>query len=256
MNDLNRQVATLPRRLISLVVPVYNEADNIGPFLRDVEAHLAEPYEALLVYDFPEDTTLPAVAALDPPCPAVRLVCNTLGRGVLNALKAGFHASTGDVIVVMMADRSDDPRDVAAMARLVRAGADVVAGSRYCRGGRQEGGPLLKRTLSRLAGESLHLLAGLPVRDATNNFRAYSRRLIEEVPVESQVSFALALELTLKAHWRRWRLAEVPTTWRDRTAGQSRFKLWSWLPHYLRWYLLALGHAWLSLPVPVGERRG
>jgi dolichol-phosphate mannosyltransferase len=230
--------------MISLVVPVYNEADNIQPFLRDVERVVTEPHEVVLVYDFPEDTTLPAVAAMQPPCPDVRLVHNTLGRGVLNALKAGFQASRGDVVIVMMADRSDEPEAVAEMARLVRGGADVVAGSRYVRGGRQEGGPLVKRTLSRLAGVSLHFLAGLPIRDATNNFRAYSRRVIEQIPIEGQASFAVALELTLKAHWRGWRVAEVPTTWRDRTAGQSRFRLWAWMPHYLRWYLRALAHAW------------
>src|SRR5262249_15466712 len=232
--------------LTSLVVPVFNEAENIVPFLRDVSAKVREPHEILLVYDFPEDTTLPAVAALEPPCPNVRLIHNTLGRGVLNALKAGFQASYGDVVVVMMADRSDEPADVAAMTRLVREGIDVVAGSRYCRGGRQEGGPLLKRTLSRLAGVSLHYLAGLPVRDATNNFRAYSRRVIEQFPIEGEASFAVALELTLKAHWRGWRIAEVPTTWRDRTAGQSRFRLFAWLPHYLKWYVLALRHAWFG----------
>src|SRR5437660_11829835 len=130
-----------PRSSISVVVPVYQEADNIQPFLRDLEAEVREPHEVLLVYDFPEDTTLPAVAAMRPPCPNVRLVHNTLGKGVLNALKAGFQASRGDVIVVMMADRSDEPRDVAALTRLVRGGADVAAGSRYMRGGRQEGGP-------------------------------------------------------------------------------------------------------------------
>jgi glycosyltransferase involved in cell wall biosynthesis len=232
--------------MISLVVPVYNEAENIQPFVRDLEAVLTEPHEVLIVYDFPEDTTLPALAAMTPPCPAVRLVHNTLGKGVLNALKAGFQAATGDVIVVMMADRSDEPKDVEPMARLVREGADVVAGSRYTRGGRQEGGPLLKRTLSRMAGVSLHYLAGLPIYDATNNFRAYSRRVIEEIPIEGKASFALALELTLKAHWRGWRVAEVPTTWRDRSAGQSRFRLFAWLPHYLHWYLRALRHAWLK----------
>jgi glycosyltransferase involved in cell wall biosynthesis len=234
--------------MISLVVPVYQEAENIGPFLRDTEAAVREPHEVLVVYDFPEDSTLPAIAALDPPCPSVRLVHNTRGRGVLEAIRAGFQASTGDVVLVMMADRSDDPHAIPAMARLVREGADVVAGSRYVRGGRQEGGPLLKRTLSRLAGMSLHYLAGLPVHDATNNFRAYSRRVIEQVPIESEAGFAVALELTLKAHWRGWRLAEVPTTWRDRTAGQSRFRLWAWMPHYLRWYLRALGRAWLGGP--------
>src|SRR6516164_7226080 len=117
--------------MISLVVPVYNEADNIRLFLRDVESAVDEVHEVLIVYDFPEDNTLPAIAALTPPCPSVRLVHNTLGRGVLNALKTGFQASKGDVVLVMMADRSDDPQTVPAMARLVREGADVVAGSRY-----------------------------------------------------------------------------------------------------------------------------
>ena len=87
-------------------------------------------------------------------------------------------------------------------------------------------GPILKQCI----------LAGLPIKDATNNFRAYSRRVIDEIPIEGEASFAVALELTVKAHWRGWRVAEVPTTWRDRTAGTSRFRLWQWLPHYLRWY--------------------
>src|SRR5207237_10911342 len=126
---------------------------------------------------------------------SVRLVHNRLGKGVLNALKAGFKASRGDVVIVMMADRSDEPRDVQVMAQLVRAGADVVAGSRYTKGGRQVGGPFLKRTLSRLAGVSLHYLAGLPIRDATNNFRAYSRRVLDTIAVEGEGGFALALEL-------------------------------------------------------------
>jgi glycosyltransferase involved in cell wall biosynthesis len=232
--------------MISVVVPVFNEAENIQPFLRDLEAALPEPHETLIVYDFPEDSTLPAIAAMQPPCASVRLVHNTLGKGVLNALKAGFQASTGDVVVVMMADRSDEPRDVPKMAALVRAGADVVAASRYMKGGRQVGGPWLKRTMSRMAGVSLYYLADLPTHDATNNFRAYSRRVVREIPIEGKVSFALAMELTLKAHWRGWKIAEVPTTWRDRAAGQSRFRLFAWLPHYLRWYLLALRRAWLG----------
>ena len=159
----------------------------------------------------------------------------------------------------MMADCSDEPKDVEPMARLIREGADVVAGSRYMRGGSQEGGPWLKRQLSWLAGMSLYYLAGLPVHDATNNFRAYSRRVIDTLPIEGQSSFALALELTLKAHWQGWRVVEVPTTWHDRTAGQSRFRLFAWLPHYLRWYLRALRRAWFgqrpSRSTPGGSTR-
>src|SRR6266851_9726578 len=87
-------------RLISLVVPVYQEAENIQLFLRDVETNVLDPHETLIVYDFPEDNTLPAVAAMQPPNPNVRLIHNTLGKGVLNALKAGFKASQGDVVIV------------------------------------------------------------------------------------------------------------------------------------------------------------
>jgi glycosyltransferase involved in cell wall biosynthesis len=235
---------------LSIVIPVYQEAENAPLLLRDLERELHEPHEILIVYDFPEDSTLPAIAAMKPPCAGVRLVHNQLGRGVVHALQAGLQASRGDVIVVMMADRSDEPHDVPAMAGLIRCGADVVAGSRYIRGGRQDGGPWLKRTLSRLAGLSLHYLAGLPIRDATTNFRAYSRRLIDRFPIESKAGFAVALELTLKAHWQGWRVAEVPTTWHDRTAGRSRFRLWAWLPHYLRWYFRALWRAWTRAAPP------
>ncbi len=244
--DVMSTTTATGKQVISLVIPVFNEAGNIVATLRDIAAQVYDPHEILIVYDFPEDNTLPAIQTMDPPVSGVCLVHNTLGRGVLNALKAGFQASAGDVIIVMMADRSDEPKDVGAMARLIREGADVVAGSRYMPGGRQEGGPWLKRMLSWLAGKSLHYLAGLPIHDATNNFRAYSRRVLTELSIEGQASFAVALELTLKAHWKRWKVTEVPTTWHDRTAGESRFRLFAWLPHYLRWYLRALRYAWFG----------
>jgi hypothetical protein len=135
-----------------------------------------------------------------------------------------------------MGDGSDDAGDIDSMYELARGGADVVAGSRYMRGGRQLGGPWLKRTMSRTAGLSLHWLAGIPVHDATSNFRMYSKRLLQKVTIESTGGFELGIELTVKAHLLGMRVAEVPTTWRDRTAGQSRFQLWQWLPRYMRWY--------------------
>lgn len=234
----------MPSPLVSIVAPVYNEAGNIVRFLQGVEDNVQEPHEILIVYDFPEDNTLPAIASMQPQNPNVRLVHNTLGKGVLNAIKVGFRESQGDVIVFMASDCADTPSDVPAMVRLVREGADVACGSRYMRGGKQVGGPVFKQFLSRMAGLSLHYVAGLPTHDATNNFRAYSRRVID-MPIESRVSFALGLELVLKAHWNGWRIAEVPTAWYDRREGASRFRLWAWLPQYLHWYVRGLRYAWL-----------
>jgi hypothetical protein len=90
--------------------------------------------------------------------------------------------------------------------------------------------------MSRAAGLSLHWLGGVPIHDATSNFRMYSKRLLDQVTIESSGGFELGIELTVKAYLLGLPLAEVPTTWRDRTAGQSRFQLWNWLPRYLHWY--------------------
>ena len=218
-------------------MPVYNEGENVVPTLRGVvERTQTRPLEVLVVYDFDEDTTVPVVKRLQAEIPELRLHHNTIGRGVLNAIKSGFAAARAPYVLVTMGDGSDDARDIDPMYELARGGADVVAGSRYMRGGRQLGGPLLKRTLSRGAGLSLHWLAGIPVHDATSNFRLYSKRLLDQVTIESDGGFELGIELTVKAYLLGMRVAEVPTTWRDRTAGQSRFQLWEWLPRYLRWY--------------------
>jgi glycosyltransferase involved in cell wall biosynthesis len=222
---------------LSVVVPVYNEGENVVPTLRGIVAQSrVRPLEVLVVHDFDEDTTVPVVKRLQAEIPELRLHRNTLGRGVLNAIKSGFAAARAPYVLVTMGDGSDDPGDIDPMYELATGGADVVAGSRYMRGGRQLGGPLVKRTMSRAAGLSLHWLAGIPVHDATSNFRMYSRRLLDRVTIESDGGFELGIELTVKAYLLGMRVAEVPTTWRDRTAGQSRFQLWHWLPRYLRWY--------------------
>lgn len=222
---------------LSVVVPVYNEGENVVPTLRGlVEQTHVRPIEVLVVYDFDEDSTVPVVERLRAETPQIRLHKNTLGRGVLNAIKSGLSGAAAPYVLVTMGDGSDDASDIDSMYELARGGADVVAGSRYMRGGRQVGGPLLKRTLSRAAGLSLHWLGGLPVHDATSNFRLYSRRLLDQVTIESTGGFELGIELTVKAHLLGMRVAEAPTTWRDRTAGTSRFRLWQWLPRYLYWY--------------------
>ncbi len=222
---------------LSVVIPVYNEGENVLPTLRGVVGKTrTRPLEVLVVHDFDEDTTVPVVERLRAEMPELRLHKNTLGRGVLNAIKSGLAAARAPYVLVTMGDGSDDPSDIDAMYDLACGGADVVAGSRYMRGGRQVGGPLLKRSMSRAAGLSLHWVGGLPVHDATSNFRLYSRRLLDQVTIESTGGFELGIELTVKAYLLGLRVAEVPTTWRDRTAGQSRFRLWTWLPRYLYWY--------------------
>jgi hypothetical protein len=106
-------------------------------------------------------------------------------------------------------------------------------------GGRQIGGPPLKTFLSRTAGLTLHWLAGLPTRDVTNSFKMYRTGFIQKLRFESTGGFEIGMEAVVKAYVSGGRIAEVPSTWTDRVAGTSRFRLWRWLPKYLRWYLYA-----------------
>lgn len=240
--------ATAPLRF-SLVVPVFNEGANIGTYLRTARATLgADGYELLVCYDFDGDNTLPAITAVPeaekPAC--VRLVRNDLGKGVRYAIEAGFKAATAPVVIVSMADLSDDLAAIPAMLAKAEAGAAVVSGSRYMRGGRQIGGPWFKGFLSRAAGTTLRWFTGLPTYDATNSFRAYRREFLAATPIESTAGFCLGLELTVKAHFHGHRVEEVPSTWQDRVAGESRFKLMKWLPHYLQWYLWAFRARWFG----------
>jgi dolichol-phosphate mannosyltransferase len=224
---------------LAIVLPVYNEGEAVEPVLRALAAGVKTPHELVVVYDFDADTTVPVVERLRSELPQLRGLRNDLGRGVLNAMKAGIAGTSTPYVLISMADGSDEPHVVDPMVALAKGGADVVAASRYMKGGHQVGGPPLKRLMSRVAGLTLHWLARVPTHDPTNNFKLYSRRFLESVTIESSAGFELALELTVKATLQKRRIAEVPTTWRDRTAGQSNFKLRKWLPHYLHWYRVA-----------------
>ena len=224
---------------LAIVLPVYNEGESVEPVLRALSAGVQTPHELVVVYDFDGDTTVPVVQRLTGEIPNLRALRNDLGRGVLNAMKAGIAGTDAPYVLISMADGSDEPHVVDPMVELAKAGADIVAASRYMKGGRQIGGPPLKRLMSRAAGLTLHWFAGVPTHDPTNNFKLYSRRFLEATTIESSAGFELALELTVKATLQKRGIAEVPTTWRDRTAGQSNFKLRKWLPHYLHWYRVA-----------------
>ncbi len=222
---------------VTFVIPVFNEPDSIEATLRSLAEHVDAEHVVLVVYDFDEDTTVPVVQALQPELPTVRLLRNDIGRGVLNAMKAGIAAASTPYVVITMADGSDDYTSLAPMLTLARDGAEVVAASRYMKGGKQIGGPPLKRLMSRVAGLSLHYLGRVATHDATNNFKLYGRSFLRSTEIESEGGFELALELTVKATLDGRVVAEVPTIWQDREAGESNFKMRAWLPRYLRWYM-------------------
>jgi dolichol-phosphate mannosyltransferase len=237
MHDPSKGTVPLTPRL-SLVCPVYNEGRNIGALLDRLEREVGIPMELIVVYDDDDDDTLPVLRSRELPFP-VRPVKNQFGRGALNAIKTGFSQAMCEATLVVMADLSDDLSVVSRMYELVHQGYDVVCGSRYMAGGRQIGGPFLKGVLSRTAGLTLHWFAGVPTRDVTNSFKMYRTAFLRGLSFESTGGFEIGMEAVVKAYVAGRPIAEVPSTWTDRVAGVSRFRLWKWLPKYLRWYLYA-----------------
>jgi dolichol-phosphate mannosyltransferase len=226
--------------LLSIIVPVYREGEAARAVLAGLASSAPSPHEILVVHDEADDPTVAVVAALQSTYPQIRALHNQLGRGPALALRAGFAAAVGDAVLVTMADASDEPRDIAPMLARIAEGSDLVAASRYMRGGRQLGGPALKVLLSRAAGLSLHWLVGLPTADPTSAYKIYRKAMLDRLVLDSDAGFEISLEITVKAFLAGYRITEVPTTWRDRVAGRSNFKLLRWLPRYLRWYGLAL----------------
>lgn len=211
--------------MISVVVPVYNEADNIGHLFDELKLKISVPIEVLIIYDCEDDNTIPAVEEILALYPFnIKLVRNNWGKGALNAIKTGFRESRCEAVLVVMADISDDLKVVDEMYHLILKGYDVICGSRYIPGGKQIGGPFLKRNFSRVAGISLHYLTGLPTHDVTNSFKMYSKRLLHSIDMESTGGFEIGMEITVKAFVKGYKVTELPTTWTDRVAGESRFK--------------------------------
>jgi dolichol-phosphate mannosyltransferase len=242
-----------------VVIPVYNEGEAIIGCLDRIIDSIDLPCEVVVVYDEPGDTTRPYLEGYAEHEPRVKPLLNPLGSGPARAIRAGIAAAGAPVAVVTMADGCDDATQIGAMTRLVERGVVIAAASRYARTGQQVGGPVSKGLMSRLAGQSLYYLARVGTRDATNSFKAYSTEFVNRVGIESDQGFEVGIELVAKARRNRLPVAEIPTIWLDRAFGTSNFKLWAWIPRYIRWYLHCFGppiplEGFTAKPIPMQIR--
>ena len=227
---------------VSLVVPVlYRE-----PQLRDTLAGLAAirdrlDLEILLVVDVPDPSREAETRAENDAAAegsGARVVYRVGERGFGSALRRGFAEATGDVLIPMMGDQSEDPEDVVRLVHASREGWDVVAGSRYMRGGRIVG-QTLKQRISHLYSILCRAAGGPRIHDVSNAFKAYRRSVVESVSTVAE-SFDISVELTVRAHLAGFSVGEVPTVWINRREGSSNFSMPTELRNYGRWLLLAL----------------
>jgi dolichol-phosphate mannosyltransferase len=225
-----------PLTKLSIVIPARNEADCIVPTLEHLHLELDLnhiPYEIIVVDDGSTDATWQILSQEQEKMPELRAIKNPGQAGFGRAVIAGLNAISGDAVVVMMADESDDCRDVVRYWQKLNEGYDCVFGSRFIKGGGVIDYPPHKLILNRMANIFLKVLFGMDCNDTTNAFKAYRRRVIEGCSPLIAPHFNLTIEIPLKAMVRGYSWAMIPITWRNRRAGISKLKIQEMGSRYL-----------------------
>jgi dolichol-phosphate mannosyltransferase len=213
---------------LSVVIPAHNEAEVIEPTLRGLIAQLGPAgidFEIVVVDDASRDGTGDVVRRVAEEEPRVRLVRNEAPNGFGFAVRTGLEAFTGDSVAIVMADGSDDPRDVVLYHRVLEAGYDCAFGSRFMPGATVHDYPKFKLLMNRVVNTGIRALFRHGYNDTTNAFKAYRREVIENLRPLLSHHFNMTVELPLKAITRGFSYAIVPTSWTNRAAGTSKLQL-------------------------------
>ena len=214
--------------LLSVVIPARDEEGCIASTIEHLHLELRLqniPHEIVVVDDGSMDATWKILCELERTIRVLVPVKNEGHPGFGCAVSRGLDHIKGDAAVIMMADESDDCRDVVRYWQELNRGWDCVFGSRFIKGGGVIDYPRLKLGLNRLANLFIKLLFGIKLNDTTNAFKAYRRNVIDGCRPLISPHFNLTVELPLKAIVRGYSWTVIPITWRNRRTGAPKLKI-------------------------------
>jgi len=221
---------------LSVIVPAHDEAEVIEPTLHALLRPLTAEgmdFEVLVVDDGSADGTAAAVARVAAADARVQCLRNDGAHGFGYAVRKGLEQFTGDAVVIVMADGSDDARDVVLYYRVLEAGYDCAFGSRFMPGAVVHDYPRFKWFINRAVNTAIRLVFRHGYNDTTNAFKAYRREVVEQLQPLISPHFNLTVEMPLKAVTRGFSYAIVPTSWTNRSAGESKLQLQEMGSRYL-----------------------
>ncbi len=211
---------------LSVVIPAHNEGASVATTVLSLHGALkgaGVPHELLVIADHCTDDTENVLQGLHAEIPTLRVVTNTGPAGYGFAVRTGLDTYAGDAVVIVMADSSDDPRDVVTYYEKLLEGFDCVFGSRFVAGATVRNYPTSKLILNRIANRIISMVFRLHYDDVTNAFKCFRREAIDGVRPLLASHFNLTVELPLKAIVRGYSWTVVPTNWYGRESGETKF---------------------------------
>jgi len=225
---------------LNIIIPAYNEEKAIGHTLRNLAARLTMDYRLVIIDDCSFDNTPGIIREFVDSNPSATAILNKVHHGYVEVLKQGIkNVEQGEVLLVLMADGCDDIALIEAMYKEGCNGADIVCACRYMPGGRRIGGARFKAFGSWFVNQVLVYTKKIPCCDLTNSFKIFKKEVFDSIDIES-TGFEIFMEAALKAYIKGYRIIEMPTVWKARKSGKSKFKLWTDGLRYMKWVLYGL----------------
>lgn len=229
---------------LDIIIPVYNEDDNIIRLLKALENEILCNFRILICYDSDDDKTLKQIKNNKVIDKELLFIKNPK-QGPNSAIIQGINASQAEIILVYMADDFENIKIINNMIKLIEQGNDLVIPSRFIRGGEMIGGKKIKKKITIIGSYLIYYVAGIPYKDCTNAFKMFSKNLKEKINLDSTAGFTYALELTAKAYFLKLKITEIPSIWIETKNRKSSFKVFRWLPYYIYWLIYSLVNSYI-----------
>lgn len=245
---------SVPLQLLTIVIPARDEEGCIASTLEHLHLELdlrGVPHEIVVVDDGSTDSTWEILQATAARIPELRPVKSPGPHGFGRAITRGLDSMRGDAVVIMMADESDDCRDVVRYWEELNKGFDCVFGTRFVKGGGVIDYPPIKYALNRAANFFIRLLFHHGLNDTTNAFKAYRRTVIDGIRPILSPHFNITVELPLKSIVRGYSFTTMPITWRNRRHGEAKLKIREMGSRYL----FVVLYVWLEKYFSRGDYR-
>jgi glycosyltransferase involved in cell wall biosynthesis len=221
---------------LDIIIPVYNEDENIVRLLQSLENEITCNFRVLICYDSETDTTLKYIKDNKIIKSEVLLIRNPR-KGPNSAIIKGIDTSGAKIILVYMADDFENIKLINRMTNLIELGNDLVIPTRFMSGGNMIGAAKTKEFVTRIGSYLIYYLARIPFKDCTNAFKMFSASLKDKIKFDSTTGFTFALELVAKSYFLKLKIVEIPSIWIEAENRKSNFKMLKWIPYYIYWLL-------------------